>query len=88
VTFLNLAKGLSILSLVGEALPADWAGPCDIIFLFASWRHNNTKESRYLGHGGMERTYTGSGVQFGGDCVTVEALQQPCEYEPHQMMTR
>jgi hypothetical protein len=47
-------------------LAADWAVPCNTIFLFASWRHNYTKKSLYLGHGGMGRTYTGSGVQFGG----------------------
>jgi hypothetical protein len=63
---LNLGAGLSILPLVGEALPAHWAGSYNTIFLFASWRHNYTKESLYLGHGGMGRTYTGSGVRFGG----------------------
>jgi hypothetical protein len=72
---LNLAGGLSILPLAGEALPADWAGPCNTIFLFVSWRHNYAKESLYLGNGGMGRTYTSSGVQFGGVCVTVEAVQ-------------
>jgi hypothetical protein len=66
---LNLGEGLSVLPLVGDALPADWAGLCDTIFLFPSWRHNYTKGSRCLGHGGMGRTYTASSVQFGWGIV-------------------
>jgi hypothetical protein len=74
VNSLNLGKDLSILPLAGEALPADWAGPCDTIFLFASWRHNYTKESRYLGHGGMGVHIRVVAFNLVGNCVTEEAV--------------